>query len=177
MGNIFAEIRNLEKILAQEEEVEAQDEKEEEKKAQMEDLYLDDSADLDEEMFDGDLDDDFLGCTAAEEEEESEECEEEESEESEEKEAKKSSEEEKGVEDTIKMPFQEVSEEVGANDGELPNEVVTKQTKSDYVARLVEASTRLDRVAEYLEKHGKTAAALRIDKISDALDAECRKLF
>ena len=33
------------------------------------------------------------------------------------------------------------------------------------------ASERLDRVAEYLEKHGRRELAFRIDKIADALDS------
>ncbi len=44
-----------------------------------------------------------------------------------------------------------------------------------YVARLRSASARLDRVAEYLEKHGKKAMAFRVDKIADAIDARIQK--
>lgn len=40
-----------------------------------------------------------------------------------------------------------------------------------YAARLRSASSRLDAVANYLEKTGRTAQALRIDKIADAIDA------
>ena len=43
-------------------------------------------------------------------------------------------------------------------------------TRSEYVARLKSASVRLDKVAEYLEKHGRRELAFRIDKIADAID-------
>lgn len=44
-------------------------------------------------------------------------------------------------------------------------------TASEVVARLKKASARLDRVADYLEKHGRRQLAFRIDKIADAIDA------
>jgi hypothetical protein len=44
-----------------------------------------------------------------------------------------------------------------------------------YVARLKSASARLDAVAEYLEKSGRTAMALRIDRIADSIDARVAK--
>jgi len=43
-------------------------------------------------------------------------------------------------------------------------------TRSEYVARLKSASVRLDKVAEYLERHGRRELAFRIDKIADAID-------
>lgn len=43
-----------------------------------------------------------------------------------------------------------------------------------YVAKLKNASTRLDRVAEYLEKHGRRELAFRIDKIADAIDSKIK---
>ena len=43
-------------------------------------------------------------------------------------------------------------------------------TRSEYVARMKAASVRLDKVAEYLEKHGRRELAFRIDKIADAID-------
>lgn len=45
-----------------------------------------------------------------------------------------------------------------------------------YVARLKKASSRLDAVAEYLEKSGRKQLAFRIDKISDAIDQRLAKL-
>ena len=42
---------------------------------------------------------------------------------------------------------------------------------TEYTARLKKASARLDAVADYLEKNGRTELAFRIDKISDAIEA------
>lgn len=50
-------------------------------------------------------------------------------------------------------------------------QVGRKTTASEYVARLRKASDRLDRVADYLEKHGRRDLAFRIDKVADAIDA------
>jgi len=47
----------------------------------------------------------------------------------------------------------------------------TKPSGAGYVARLMKASERLDKVAEYLEKNGRRALALKVDKIADAVDA------
>jgi hypothetical protein len=41
---------------------------------------------------------------------------------------------------------------------------------TNYTARLMQASERLDRVADYLETHGRKELAFRIDKIADAID-------
>lgn len=46
---------------------------------------------------------------------------------------------------------------------------------TEYVARLKNASERLDAVANYLEKHGRTAMAMRLDKIADTIDARVAK--
>jgi hypothetical protein len=43
---------------------------------------------------------------------------------------------------------------------------------SEYNSRLKSASERLDKVADYLEKHGRKELALRIDKIADAVDSQ-----
>ena len=53
----------------------------------------------------------------------------------------------------------------------LGRQVGKKQVATDVVARLKSASVRLDKVAEYLEKHGRRELEYRIDKIADALDA------
>lgn len=47
---------------------------------------------------------------------------------------------------------------------------------TEYVARLKSASERLDAVANYLEATGRTAMALRIDKIANAIDARVAKV-
>lgn len=41
-----------------------------------------------------------------------------------------------------------------------------------YTARMKEASSRLDRVAEYLERHGRSEMALKLDRIADAIDQQ-----
>jgi hypothetical protein len=46
---------------------------------------------------------------------------------------------------------------------------------TNYTARLMQASARLDKVAEYLEKHGRNQLAFRIDKIADAIDSHLKQ--
>jgi len=53
----------------------------------------------------------------------------------------------------------------------LGRQVGKKQVASEVVARLKSASARLDKVAGYLEKHGRRELAYRLDKIADAIDA------
>ena len=65
--------------------------------------------------------------------------------------------------------FTEVEDEVDA-------EVPTEEIKNARLRNLKEASARLDRVANYLEKHGRKALAYRIDKLADAVDAEIQKI-
>jgi hypothetical protein len=48
-------------------------------------------------------------------------------------------------------------------------------TRSEYVARMKAASARLDKVAEYLERHGRRELAFRIDKIADAIDVKVKE--
>ena len=60
-------------------------------------------------------------------------------------------------------------------------ELATEPTTLDaaptgYVARLKNASARLDAVAEYLEKTGRTQMALRIDRIADVIDSRVAKI-
>lgn len=47
-------------------------------------------------------------------------------------------------------------------------------TRSEYVTRMKSASARLDKVADYLEKHGRRELAFRIDKIADAIDVRIK---
>jgi len=86
------------------------------------------------------------------------------------------SEMEPGIEDEITQDsFDEVEEELGADD--IATEDTTKDVvASEYVGRLSEASSRLDRVASYLEKNGQVKLAFRIDRLADALDAERSRL-
>jgi len=46
---------------------------------------------------------------------------------------------------------------------------------TNYTARLMQASARLDKVAEYLEKNGRNQLAFRIDKIADAIDSHLKQ--
>lgn len=48
-------------------------------------------------------------------------------------------------------------------------------TKSEYVARLKSASVRLDKVADYLEKHGRRELAHRLDVIADEIDEKIKQ--
>lgn len=54
----------------------------------------------------------------------------------------------------------------------LPDEVV--ESDEEFAASMRQASARLDKIADYLEKSGRKALAYRIDKISDAIDARIR---
>lgn len=60
---------------------------------------------------------------------------------------------------------------------EVGREVGTKTASAkDYVARLMTASERLDKVAEYLEKCGRRSLAFKVDKIADAIDAKINNI-
>jgi hypothetical protein len=75
-----------------------------------------------------------------------------------------------GVEEDITLDrFTEVEDlEHGT---ELSDGLPLDVAPTEYVARLKSASSRLDAVASYLEKTGRTTMALRIDKVADAIDA------
>ena len=81
-----------------------------------------------------------------------------------------------GIEDEITQDsLQEVEEEAHGTELTTGNSMLDvaptkRQAAKEYVARLVKASTRLDRVASYLEKQGRIELAGRIDKIADAID-------
>lgn len=79
----------------------------------------------------------------------------------------------KGIEEEITQDrFTEVERlEHGTELADGPSIGAVAPTKSEYVARLKQASVRLDKVAEYLENNGRRALAFRIDKIADAIDA------
>jgi hypothetical protein len=80
--------------------------------------------------------------------------------------------EEEGIEDEITQDrFTEVEEEEhGTELTSAPSTLDVMKPGSDLV-RWKRASARLDRVAAYLEKHNELRLALRIDQISDAIDA------
>ena len=81
-----------------------------------------------------------------------------------------------GIEEEITQDrFTEVERlEHGTELADGPSVGAVAPTKSEYVARLKNASVRLDKVAEYLEKNGRRALAFRIDKIADAIDARIK---
>jgi len=77
-----------------------------------------------------------------------------------------------GVEEQITQDYLDAVEGV-AHGTELttaPSMVKVAPTRSKYASRLMKASARLDRVAQYLEENGRTDLALRIDRIADAVD-------
>jgi len=85
------------------------------------------------------------------------------------------SEDKPGVEDEITQEY--LSEVQGEAHGDelTTDDSMLDAAPTEYVARLHRASKRLDRVANYLEKQGRTALAKRIDTISDAIDARAKK--
>jgi len=84
-----------------------------------------------------------------------------------------SSEDEPGVEDEITQDYLDEVEKEEGKDKKVPTEDSVKEAK---VSKFKEASRRLDRVASYFEKSGRKDLALRIDKLSSALDKETKKL-
>lgn len=66
-----------------------------------------------------------------------------------------------------------VSEVAEGGEGvEVSTDAEVFPTESEYVAKI---TARLDRVANYLEKHGQKKMAYRIDLLSDRLEASIRK--
>ena len=86
-----------------------------------------------------------------------------------------------GVEDRISQDYlSEVEDEAHgeelATDKSMLDAAPTRYSASEeYVSRLKRASARLDRVANYLEKHGRIELAKRIDEIADAIDARINR--
>lgn len=82
-----------------------------------------------------------------------------------------------GVEDRITQDYlsdvqgEEHGEEL-ATDGSMLDAAPTGYKASEeYVSHLKSASARLDRVANYLQKHGRVELATRIDRIADVIDS------
>jgi hypothetical protein len=66
------------------------------------------------------------------------------------------------------------------NEFKNPSSIVTDPTIQDvapggYVARLMRASSRLDKVAGYCEQQGSKKLAFRIDQIADAIDSKIKE--
>jgi hypothetical protein len=80
-----------------------------------------------------------------------------------------------GVEEEITQKYLTEVEDLEHGTELATNDSTLDAAPTGYVARLKSASARLDVVAEYLEKSGRTAMALRIDKIADSIDARVAK--
>lgn len=81
-----------------------------------------------------------------------------------------------GVEDDISQEYlDDVLEERRDPSTIDTDESTLDAAPTGYTARLKEASGRLDKVANYLEKQGRVELAERIDKIADAIDARIQK--
>lgn len=80
-----------------------------------------------------------------------------------------------GVEEGITQKYLTEVEDLEHGTELATNDSTLDAAPTGYVARLKSASARLDVVAEYLEKSGRTAMALRIDKIADSIDARVAK--
>lgn len=85
------------------------------------------------------------------------------------------------IEEQIENDHNQVVEEFDPNmeaDNILPHAEKKQMasTKTRQAAIYTEATKRLDRVASYLEKHGRKQLAFRIDKVSDALTAKLNSL-
>lgn len=82
-----------------------------------------------------------------------------------------------GIEEQISDTNDQVIEEVKPESkGGQPGDVVARKraAKMKYASIIKQATARLDRVASYLEKHGKKSLAFRIDRVSDALEAKLK---
>lgn len=80
-----------------------------------------------------------------------------------------------GVEDEITQDYLDEMLEETSSTVETTGDSMLDVAPTEYVARLVRASARLDRVATYLERQGRVNLATRIDAIADAIDARAKK--
>lgn len=89
------------------------------------------------------------------------------------------SEEKDGVEDEITQDYlDEMEEETDTDDVSTEDSVLdASPTKmaSSRIDRLRSASRRLDRLADYVEKHGEKRMAEKLDRIANAVDAQIKK--
>lgn len=77
----------------------------------------------------------------------------------------------KGVEEDITQKYLTEVEKLEHGTELATDASMLKAAPTGYVARMKSASARLDAVANYLEKTGRKAMALRIDKIADQIDS------
>jgi hypothetical protein len=80
-----------------------------------------------------------------------------------------------GIEESITQDYLTEVEDLAHGEELTTGDSVLDVAPTGYTARLKNASARLDKVASYLEKTGRTEMALRIDKIADAVDARIAK--
>lgn len=80
-----------------------------------------------------------------------------------------------GIEEQITQDYLTEVEDLAHGEELTTGDSVLDVAPTEFVARLKNASARLDRVASYLEQTGRTAEAMRIDKIADAVDARIAK--
>lgn len=76
-----------------------------------------------------------------------------------------------GIEESITQDYLKEVEDLEHGEELTTGDSMLDIAPTEFVARLKNASARLDRVADYFEKTGRTAEAMRIDKIADAIDA------
>ena len=76
-----------------------------------------------------------------------------------------------GVEEDISQDYLHEVEDLEHGTELATGDSALDVAPTEFVARMKNASARLDAVADYLEKTGRTAMALRIDKIADAIDS------
>ena len=81
---------------------------------------------------------------------------------------------EPGVEDEITQDY--LTEVESIRHGEEDTTEPSMHDVAGYTARLKEASVRLDRVAEYLEKQGNKKFAYSVDKIADMIDRQLTQI-
>lgn len=76
-----------------------------------------------------------------------------------------------GVEEEITQDYLHEVEDLTHGMELTTGDSVLDVAPTGYVAKMRNASARLDAVADFLEKTGRRAMAMRIDKIADALDS------
>ncbi len=86
-----------------------------------------------------------------------------------------------GIEDTIENDHEQMVDEFDPNAPKgqglevvRPAKMASKnvEAKERYASMIRQATSRLDKVASYLEKNGRKELAYRLDKVSDALEAK-----
>jgi len=77
-----------------------------------------------------------------------------------------------GIEDEINQDYLDDVVELRDKEGLATEDSMLDTAPTEYKAAMKTASSRLDRVATYFEKTGRSKLAYRIDRISDAIDAQ-----